>query len=145
MILASTVRAQPADYTPSLRLLIEVRDAETNEPLLGARVAVDSVARLTNRDGRILFRGLQPGETQIAATFLGYMTVDTTLALASSSRMSFLLTPQAFSLPEVEVSADRFNAARLRRSGFYDRRENRAGTFLTIEELEEAHARRRCK
>lgn len=124
----------------TIRVLIEVRDAETNEPLIGAQVATDSVARVTNLDGRVLFRGVAPGETHIAAAYVGYAPLDTLLDISTSSRISFLLTPRPFNLQEVEVSADRFNAARLERSGFYRRRDTRAGTFKTIEDLEKTGA-----
>ncbi|OZC02097.1 TonB-dependent receptor plug domain-containing protein [Rubricoccus marinus] len=126
--------------TPALRLLIVVRDADTQAPLAGANVAVGNELRTTNVDGRALFSDLAPGEQEIAAAFLGYTATDTTLVLSRSSRVTFLLPPEAVALDAINVEADKFNAARLQRSGFYERRDTRSGTFKTIEELEEAGA-----
>ena len=131
-----------ADPTPQFRLLVEVRDAETNEPLLGAHVGANDLLRVSNSQGRVLFEGLPAGEVALGAAYIGYTPTDTTLTLARSSRVTFLLSPEAVDLPEVEVEADKFNAARLARSGFYRRQETRAGTFLTIEDLERNGAQR---
>ena len=139
-LLLPLLASAQSERAPSLRLLVEVRDAETGEPLAGAHVGVDSLLRVSNSQGRAQFEGLASGEIAIGAAFLGYAPMDTTLTLARSSRVTFLMKPTSLAIGEVEVEADRFNAARLARVGFYSRQESRAGTFLTPEDIEKRGA-----
>lgn len=128
------------DYVPSLRLLLEVRDAETNEPLVGAHVGVDTLLRVTNLDGQALYRGLGKGPLTVGAAFVGYAAADTVIDLQRSVRMVFMLQPQAFNLAAAEVEAEKFNTARLNRVGFFDRRDVRTGVFFTINDIEKRGA-----
>ena len=120
----------------SLRLLIEVRDAETGEPLAGAHVAADTLLRVTDVEGRALFSGLAAGEVPVGAAFLGYTPLDTLLTLERSTRLAFLLQPETLGLGQIEVEAERVNTARLARVGFFERGDERSGVFLTSEDLE---------
>jgi len=122
------VRAQPPEV-PRLRLLIEVRDAETGSPLPGAHVAADSTRRVTDAEGTVRFRDLAPGAVTVSAAFLGYTSADTTLALTRSVRLAFALRPEPQALAQVEVEGERVNTARLERVGFY-------AVFLTREDLD---------
>lgn len=135
LLSALSVHAQPPEVPP-LRLLIEVRDAETGAPLPGARVAADSTRRVTDAEGTVRFLDLAPGGVTVSAAFLGYTPADTTLALTRSVRLAFALRPEPQALAQVEVEGERVNTARLERVGFYARRDERAGVFLTREDLD---------
>ena len=132
---AAQTGADTAATAPrTLRVLVEVRAAGTGEPLPGARVAVDSLVRVADADGRVVVTGLTPGPVGIGAALLGYAPADTTVVLARSARIAFEL--QTASLGTVEVEAERFNAERLRRSGFYERAQTRSGVFLDEADVE---------
>lgn len=78
---------------------------ETGLPLPGASVIVKGTTRSTSTDGDGNFKiaGLSTGSITLSASFIGYQTLDKTVAVANNTSISFQLVPDAQKLNEVVV------------------------------------------
>lgn len=83
-----------------------VVDAETGERLSGAHVYLKALqaGTTTNRDGYFVLSGLPTGTYDVQVSYLGYQTVDTTLA-AGTSPVRLALAPAPIESDEVLVEA----------------------------------------
>lgn len=91
-----------------------VIDADTGEPVAFATVRVlgsDGLGTTTDLEGFFNLSGLQPGRYVLAASFVGYDTARTELALAADDvKYVRLLVSEGINLGAVEVSAARTQA-----------------------------------
>ena len=91
---------------PRASLAGHVRDAETGERLPGAHLYLTSLkaGTTTNRDGYFVFSSLPAGRYDVRVSYLGYRTVDTTLA-AGGPPAEIALTSAPIASEEVVVEA----------------------------------------
>jgi hypothetical protein len=119
---------------------------ETGIPLAGAAVSLASGpgptrgigTRVTNSDGRFLFRTVPPGSYRIIASQLGYRELRDTLQVEPGSDLDLQLPLSVSPIrlePLVVVSERRPSLGPLR--DFENRRRTRAGTFFDHEDIEE--------
>lgn len=134
LLLAVSVPAG-AQVAPT-RLVVVVADGVSREPLAGVRVEAAGVAGATDAQGRAGWQGLPPGEIAVAVRPVGYAPLDTVLTVASGQTLVAVLTLAPATLGEALVESESLNDAMLRRRGFFERREGRAGIFLTRAEIE---------
>lgn len=86
-----------------------VRDAETNESLVNATVALDAGGQyaVTDELGRFLFAGVQPGSRTIAVSYIGYESYQGTVEVSEDKDLEILLNPTAILTEAVVVQATR--------------------------------------
>lgn len=123
------------------RLIVSVRDAESRLPFEGARVEVSGTSAATGEAGRVLFRGMN-GATVVRVSAVGRSAVDTTVAVVPGqlTRLDVTLALTTSQLGGVSVESESLNDRMLRRRGFFERREQRSGEFVTREELDQRGA-----
>lgn len=127
-----------------------LRDSGTKQPILLGTVAlldttlvvVDQV--FTNEAGAFVLNAPRPGAYYVLADRLGYKrSVDGILELGAggSIDVDFFLRPEPLVLDSIVVAARRERDARhLNNVGFYDRREQGFGHFITPEQIEKRAA-----
>ncbi len=88
-----------------------VRDAETNQPMLGATVAIDGTTRgvTTNAEGYYELAQLPAGTFTIVVRSVGYATFERPLSIseAESQQHDFALEPSLLNLGQIVVTATR--------------------------------------
>ena len=99
----------PADTAPKparTALTGHVMDEETGERLPGAHIYLPDLqaGTTTNRDGYFVLPSLPRGDYRVRISYLGYRTVDTTVAVADE-RLTVALEPAPIESEEVRVSA----------------------------------------
>lgn len=121
-----------------------VVDSATRAPVSGVDVSVPALRQTARTDDRGLFTlaELPAGEIELTARRVGYEPQRETIIATGGPRDSVLivLAAQAAVLSEVAVSATA-RGQRLGVRGFYARRSNGVGAFVTREDLEARHAR----
>ena len=119
-------------------LTLLVRAGDTRVPLGGAVLEVGGVRGATGPFGEAELSGVPPGPLAVRVEAPGYVALDTTIVVeAGGDNVAVLpLRSDARVLGDVVVEAETINDAVLRRRGFFERRENRAGVFITREELD---------
>lgn len=90
-----------------------VRDAKTNEPLIGATVLIQGtdLGTATDLDGRFEISGVPPQTYNIEATYVGYgpkVRFNVIIRSEGNLDLDFLLEPQASTLGEVVVKPNPF-------------------------------------
>ncbi|HZD04702.1 MAG TPA: TonB-dependent receptor plug domain-containing protein, partial [Longimicrobiales bacterium] len=142
--------ARPAQAAAdSLDLLGAVVDAETLAPLEDVAVTLQrqvepgaatrrSLAVVSDLEGRFLFRDLEEGSYRIALERLGYGTVVDTVDYDPSLglHVEVRLVPEAVELEPMLVAVEA-RARHLEAAGFYQRRAQGLGRFVTREDIEE--------
>ncbi len=81
---------------------------EHNAPLMGANVVLDGANNLgdaTDANGRYTVVGVSDGLRKIRVTYVGYITLDTTIMVAHGTQHTFRLRPNAHLITGVEVTA----------------------------------------
>ena len=129
-----------ASAQSSLTLL--VRDAETSAPIPGVQLTVGEAVGAADAFGAAELVGVEPGRLRVQATYVGYVSLDTTLLVAESEADIVVLSlqPDVEALEEILVEAETINDAVLRRRGFFERRDQRTGVFLTRQQLDQRGA-----
>lgn len=129
-----------ASAQSSLTLL--VRDAETSAPIPGVQLTVGEAVGAADAFGAAELVGVEPGPLRVQATYVGYAPLDTTLLVAESEADIVVLSlrPDVEALEEILVEAETINDAVLRRRGFFERRDQRTGVFLTRQQLDQRGA-----
>ncbi|NNM06081.1 MAG: carboxypeptidase-like regulatory domain-containing protein, partial [Gemmatimonadetes bacterium] len=123
----------------------QLLEYETGRPLDGAAVSLASGpgptrgigTRVTDSDGRFLFRTVPPGSYRLVVRFLGFRDLRDTLEVAPGSDLDLALSLSVSPIelePLVVVSDRRPPLGPLR--DFERRRERMNGTFLDREEIE---------
>lgn len=92
-------------------LTIKVSDAETTEPLAGATVRIQNVAKAgtSNAKGMIEFSGLAAGEFFVGVTFVGYRDTTVAITLPHEGLFEIKMRPAEEDLEEIIVSTTRTN------------------------------------
>jgi hypothetical protein len=136
--LASSISVPLAAQADGAAFLLRVTEAETGQPLAGARVEVlrRELRGVTGLDGWVRITGVPEGIHLVEVRLMGFvterMTLDFTRVISVKGHVS--LHPQALTLGAVEVVAERIDPA-LQANGFYQRRRSSGGTFLTRSEI----------
>ncbi len=78
---------------------------ETGQPLPGASVIVKGTGRSTSADANGIYKlsGLPTGTATIAASFIGYQTLEKAVTVTAAANLNFNLVPDAQKLNEVVV------------------------------------------
>lgn len=89
-----------------------VKNAETNEPLNGAHVWLNSQlkAEITSKDGTYQFNQIRSGSYQIHVTYMGFTALDTTIVVSGNIKMEISLNRGRIIGEEVVVNATRADA-----------------------------------
>lgn len=89
-----------------------VKNAETNEPLNGAHVWLNSQlkAEITSKDGAYQFNQIRSGSYQIHVTYMGFTSLDTTVVVSGNVKMEIFLHRGRIIGEEVVVNATRADA-----------------------------------
>lgn len=138
ILIGFVLLAAAAGASAQTSLTILVRDAETQGPLPGARLEVGGVVGTADAFGTAELVGMEPGPLDLAASFIGYVALDTTVTILGGvpTVVTLPLASDARQLGDVVVEAESVNDAVLRRRGFFDRRESLTGVFITRDELD---------
>ena len=122
----------------------QVLEHETGTPLAGAAVSLASGpggtggigTRVTNSEGRFLFRRVPPGTYRVIVTLIGYRDLQDTLQVDLDSDLELIL-PMSVSPIQLEplvVVTERRNLGIM--GDFEGRRRSRSGIFFNREEIE---------
>ncbi len=86
-----------------------VKNAETNEPLAGAHVLVNSQlkAEITNKSGEYSITGLRSGTYRVHVSFMGFESMDRVVVVTANQTLDFALKAGKIIEDEVVVSATR--------------------------------------
>jgi iron complex outermembrane recepter protein len=86
-----------------------VKNAETNEPLAGAHVLVNSQLKteVTNKNGAYSITGLRSGTYQIHVSYMGFESIDQEVVVSGNQTLNFTLKTGKIISDEVVVSATR--------------------------------------
>ena len=81
--------------------------SNTNEPLIGAAIAIKpiSTGTVTNKEGSYEITQLKSGEYELFVSFLGHITQTKTIYLTSDLEVDFVLKPNSIMTGEVIVSS----------------------------------------
>lgn len=139
------LQGQLPDSTATLRGW--VLEHETAVPVWGAAVSLATGptgtqgigTRITGREGDFLFRDVPPGLYRLSVTRMGYADLRDTIRVETGSDLELTLPVSAspVALEPIVVSTRR--RPRGPESGFESRRRRLSGTFMTREEIEDAH------
>ena len=117
-----------------------VRDQDGGNRLEGVAVRFPglNLTGLTNQSGRFSFQDIPPGEHSIEVEMLGYSTREETVVVAGGKilTLDFTLAVEPIELDPIEVSVES-RSLDLEVSGFYTRRLETSGHFITREKIEE--------
>jgi iron complex outermembrane recepter protein len=88
-----------------------VKDAKSNESLVGATISLNEINRyaITNERGDFEFQKLMPGNYQAEVRFLGYMNVEIQFSVPVQESLTFLLEEDVVMTDQVIVTATRVN------------------------------------
>jgi outer membrane receptor for ferrienterochelin and colicins len=88
---------------------ISVRDAETNEPLLGATVYFEELEKgaVTDFDGIATFTEIPNGNHIIKISYIGFKTIETTIEVGTKKEFAFKLESGGNELDEVVIQSSR--------------------------------------
>lgn len=88
---------------------ISVRDAETNEPLLGATVYFEELEKgaVTDFDGIATFTEIPNGNLIIKISYIGFKTIETTIDVGTKKEFAFKLESGGNELDEVVIQSSR--------------------------------------
>jgi hypothetical protein len=140
-------QTQEEDPTRALRSVVrgQVQDYETRRPLEGAAVSLASGpggtrgigTRVTNSEGRFLFRSVPAGSYRLVVTLLGYHDLGDTLEVQGGEAMEVILPLSVSPIPlePLVVEVDRRSIGPA--ADFERRRRTRIGTFFDREEIED--------
>ena len=128
--------------TQTGRLLGQVRDARTDEPVTAAAVSIGERGQVveSNRRGRFIFSGLPVGDYELSVRHLGYaaLTHPFTVTRGLTTEVEVALSPDPLALEPLVATATR--PRRLEINGFYERKYwgelVAGGTFFTAEDIE---------
>lgn len=154
--LAAGAQAQPQAPTPAQprgnqkgTVMVRVEDDSTAAVLKGARVRVvggeEAASWLTGDDGTARLRNVPAGERVVQASMAGYAMRGVTVEVLPGGTRSVVieLAPQV-----EEVMLEGLNVTSwgrsvvLRGNGFYERKENWNGSFLTRDDVLQRHPAR---
>jgi hypothetical protein len=141
---AAQIQSQPSEPVTVSGTVV---DHETGEPVRSAAVSLATGpggtsgkgTRVTNGEGRFLFRDVPPGTYRLSVTNLGYQPMADTLQVPPGAALDLVLplSVDPLRLDPIVVEAERPN--RVMRD-FEKRRESRSGTFISREEIEAQNA-----
>ncbi|MDT7833287.1 TonB-dependent receptor [Flavobacteriaceae bacterium S356] len=88
---------------------ISVKDAETNEPLLGATVYFEELEKgaVTDFDGIATFTEIPNGNHIIKISYIGFKTIETTIDVGTQKEFAFKLESGGNELDEVVIQSSR--------------------------------------
>jgi hypothetical protein len=122
------------------RVLGRVRDVDGGRGLEGAALSFSplGLAQATDSRGRFSFQDVPPGQYTVTVELLGYATREELVRVEGGKILTLDLTlaVEPIELEPIEVSVEARNLD-LELSGFYQRREETSGYFITREKIEE--------
>jgi RNA polymerase sigma factor (sigma-70 family) len=126
------------------RILGEVRDGETGDPIPSALISLAGTdfQTLTSRQGRFLFPEIPPGRYEVRLEHLAYGTQSRVVDVGSATvEVNARFSREAIELEGITVTA---RSARLERVGYFQRRDMKRGSavFLSGEEVRARDSRR---
>lgn len=94
-----------------------VADAQTNEPLIGANLMIDSsgFGAASDVEGLFLIRGIPPGVYTLKCSYLGYQSVivrDVRVKARDTTKVGIRLQASSVQMNELVISADRVSVQR---------------------------------
>jgi len=125
----------------------EVREHETGRPLAGAAVSLASGpggtrgigTRVTDSEGKFLFRRVPPGSYRLIVTLMGYREVRDTLEVDMEADLDLVLPMSVSPVPLEPLVVEVRRRDRGILSDFERRRRTRSGTFFDREDIEARH------
>ncbi|WP_419950046.1 carboxypeptidase regulatory-like domain-containing protein [Candidatus Palauibacter sp.] len=137
--LALTLRSDPE---PTGRLMGQVRDARTDDPVVAATVSVPDRLRVgeTNRRGRFVLSGVPAGMQVLNVHHLGYAPLSYMVEISPglTTEVEIGMVPDPVEMEPIVATALRLR--RLEMKGFYERKYwgelSGTGTFYTAEDIE---------
>jgi len=123
-------------------VLGEIQDIRLSTPVRAAEVLLtpaeaDRPPRetRTNQHGRFRLESVPPGRYRLQVQFLGYHPIDEVIDIPAEGPMELQIeiVPDALELDPIVVASN--TSGRLERTGFFDRREDRTGSFFVREEI----------
>jgi iron complex outermembrane receptor protein len=86
-----------------------VKNAETNELLIGAHVLINNQlkAEITNKTGKFVITGLRNGTYTVYVSYIGFETAEETVVLNSNQTIEIVLKPKAILSDEFVVRGTR--------------------------------------
>ena len=124
----------------SSRIQGTVKDLDSEKPLEGALVSIEGVQlnQLTDAGGRFVLTDIPAGPRRIVVSFLGYSNRMDSIMVppATILTLDLALAVEPIELAPIEISVEARNLD-LEISGFYQRREETSGYFITRERIEE--------
>jgi len=123
----------------------EVREHETGVPLTGVAVSLASGprgtrgigTRVTDAEGKFLFRRVPPGTYRLVATLIGYQEVRDTLEVRATADLDLGLSLSVFPIPLEPLVVEVRRRDREAMSDFENRRRTFSGYFFDQEEIED--------
>ncbi len=98
-------------YAQTGKIVGRVFDGATKQALIGANVQVagTSLGAVSNMDGNFTITGVSAGDQQVKVTFVGYESVEKTLAVTANKTVTanFSLTPTMIMTKGISIFADR--------------------------------------
>lgn len=133
---ATTATAQQAT---GARLTVTVLDKETGQPLPGVRVTVTGAPSAAETDslGRARLPHIPLGTRVLTLSRVGYAIRSAAVEFEAAAEVEAEvdLTPQPIELEGLYVTSWG-RSTKLRRNGFYERREQSGGSFLSRQDVE---------
>jgi hypothetical protein len=130
--------AAHAQATRLATLTGQVRDSGGRPvPAVEVRIRGTSAITITNDSGGFRLPGLTPGSATVSVRRLGFLpaSVDLKLRPGESDSLVLALTPVAVTLAGIRVLDGPDPRALITRAGFWDRRSNGFGHFVTRAEI----------
>ncbi|HWV58159.1 MAG TPA: TonB-dependent receptor, partial [Longimicrobiales bacterium] len=120
-LLLSIVSAFPA-AAQSGRIIGQVRDSGTGEPLVAAQVEIEEldIVQVTGSNGRFVFVNVRPGVYTVSARQIGYATVrreGVQVSIDGTATIDFELPTEAVAVDPLVVEAERVPLITLDRTG----------------------------
>ena len=127
---------------PGILVLGEIQDIRLSTPLRAAAIELvpaetDRPTRetQTNQQGRFRLESVLPGRYRLEVRLLGYHPIEEVVDIPREGPVDLQIemVPDALELDPIVVASN--TSGRLERTGFFDRREDRTGSFFTREEV----------
>nr|HPI38427.1 carboxypeptidase-like regulatory domain-containing protein [Ignavibacteriaceae bacterium] len=92
------------------KLVGVVKDAQTNEPLIGANITIEGTdfGAATNAKGEYVILNIPPGRYNVKVSYIGYEGIiytDVVIVVDQTTQLSVDLKPQSIEVGEVVVTA----------------------------------------
>lgn len=109
LMLVSTLLLAATTLWGQNRFSGRVTDGETEVPIYGANVIIESLNKLsaTDRNGEFLFKTVPSGTFKVVVRMIGYETIEREINFSGAQQVSFQLAPSSTKLDDVVVTGTR--------------------------------------